>query len=94
MHFATELAQKLGDYEKVWGRLRAEAGLGPVRKAAVLEHQGTPDGSSCRDYHKQCAWWADKVPATHLLYMEALLVHEQMDVILALMLWRLLLHLI
>ena len=60
-HFATELEQKLGDYEKAWSRLRANAGLGPVRKASVLDHNGTPDGKACKDYHKQCAWWADKV---------------------------------
>ncbi|CAL8463374.1 g2908 [Coccomyxa elongata] len=60
VHFATELVQKLGDYEKAWSRLRTNAGLGPVRKASVLDHNRTPDGKACKDYHKQCAWWADK----------------------------------
>ena len=62
MHFATELAEKLAHYEKAWSALRAEAGLAPVKRAAVLEHLGGPDGTSCKDYHKQCPWWADKVP--------------------------------
>ena len=66
VHFATELAQKLGEYEKAWSALRAEHRLGPVRRAPVLEHQGTPDGKICKDYHNKCPWWADKVPPVHL----------------------------
>ena len=73
VHFATELEQKLGDYEKAWSRLRAKAGLGPVRKASVLDHNGTPDGKACKDYHKQCAWWADKVPIPPLVVAEDLI---------------------
>ena len=66
VHFATKLAEKLGEYEKAWSALRAEHRLGPVRRAPVLEHQGTPDGKICKDYHNKCPWWADKVPPLYL----------------------------
>lgn len=74
INLATELVQKLGEYEKTWHRLRKQAGLGPIRKASVLEHQGTPDGKTCIDYHKQCSWWADKV---RCCWEEALLTNSK-----------------
>ena len=55
------LSEHITDYSEAYSRLRTEAGLGPVDAAAHTAHMGLPDGTACRDYHRQCSEWAGKV---------------------------------
>lgn len=51
----------LEEYSKAYSKLRERAGLRLVDGAVHTAHLGRPDGKACRDYHKQCREWADKV---------------------------------
>jgi hypothetical protein len=54
-------AEHLGEYSQAYAKVRERAGLRTVDGAAHTAHLGRPDGTSCRDYHRQCHEWADKV---------------------------------
>ena len=60
-HVKAQFSEHLWEYSQAYRRLRERAGLRLVDGAVHTAHLGRPDGKACRDYHRQCHDWADKV---------------------------------